>query len=215
MLDLPGTGTEYTRDSPASVAEISDDLRKRFERNGSTGSTGSTIIVAVSLGGMVALDWCARYPSDFHKAVVINTSAGDLSRAWERLDWRNYPSVMRAAASSNPRVRERCVVELTINKQDFDREALIARWTDYACERPVGRATLFRQLFAAARSKLPDTAGVPTLVLGSKGDRLVRPACSERIAEKLKAPLAMHDSGGHDLPFDDAPWVLERIKEFV
>jgi pimeloyl-ACP methyl ester carboxylesterase len=112
-------------------------------------------------------------------------------------------------------VRERCIVDMTINRTDFDREELIERWTAYARERPVKTSTLMRQLAAAARSKLERNNRTPTLVLGSRKDRLVRPICSERIATALSAPIAMHELGGHDLPFDAGAWVIDRLDEFV
>src|SRR5262245_31258005 len=88
FLDLPGTGTEHQRESPTTLAAITHDMRSRF-REVRAAHEGPFTVLGVSLGGMVALDWCARWPSDFQRAVVINTSAGDLSRVWERLDWKN------------------------------------------------------------------------------------------------------------------------------
>lgn len=209
-LDLPGTGTEYLRDSPKTITEIAADIRGRFSREG-----GPWTIAAVSLGGMVAIEWCSRWPEDFQRLVVINTSAGDCSKPWERLDWKNYPKVFRAAASKDNALRERTIVDLTINRSDFDRDALVEKWCGYASERPVRRAVLMSQLAAATRSKLPAAMPVPMLVLASKGDRLVRSVCSERIAERLQVPIRMHESGGHDLPFDDADWVSDRIAEWM
>jgi hypothetical protein len=64
MLDLPGTGTEYTRDSPATVSEINDDLRKRFAPNGSTGPHDDRR--CRSAAWVAPLDG-ARYPATFTK----------------------------------------------------------------------------------------------------------------------------------------------------
>jgi alpha-beta hydrolase superfamily lysophospholipase len=213
MLDLPGTGTEHRRDCPATLADITADLRARFAAAGGTHGA-PFVVIAISLGGMIALEWCARWPSDFSHAVVINTSAGDLSRLWERLDWKNYGTVFKSATTSDVEQRERAIIDMTINRKDFDREALVKRWAEYARERPVSRATLLSQMTAAARSKL-SASKVPTLVLASKADRLVRSVCSERIAEKLSAPIFLHESAGHDLPFDDSPWVVERIAAWL
>lgn len=213
LIDLPGTGTEYQRECPPTVPEMTADIRARFEAvRGTDGAPFA--VVAISLGGMIALEWCARWPKDFSHAVVINTSAGDLSRVWERLDWKNYGTVLRGATTSDLAARERGIIAMTINREDFDREALVERWAGYAKDRPVSRKTLLRQVTAAARSKLSPSP-VPTLVLASKADRLVRVTCSERIAEKLGAPIHLHESGGHDLPFDDGPWVADKIAAFI
>jgi alpha-beta hydrolase superfamily lysophospholipase len=213
-LDLPGTGTEYQRECPATLAAITDDLRARFVE-ARADFDGPFTVVAVSLGGMVALDWCARHSSDFARAVVINSSAGDLSRVWERLDWKNYGTVLRGIATGDVGVRERCIIDMTINRSDFNRDELVERWSGYARDQPVKKSTLMRQLAAAARSKLDRRERAPTLVLASKADRLVRSICSERIATALSAPLELHDSGGHDLSFDAGGWVIDRVAAFV
>jgi hypothetical protein len=43
---------------------------------------------------------------------------------------------------------------------------------------------------------------------------LVHPAISERIARKLRLPLAEHPDGGHDLPVDDPHWVADQLAAF-
>jgi pimeloyl-ACP methyl ester carboxylesterase len=51
----------------------------------------------------------------------------------------------------------------------------------------------------------------PALVLAGEADRLVHPACSRALAEALGAELQLHPRAGHDLPLDDAPWVLAAV----
>src|SRR5438552_440235 len=61
-LDLPGTGTEHLRGSPANIAAIAEDVRERWLGLRGEGPWG---LLAVSLGGMVAMEWCAAHPADF------------------------------------------------------------------------------------------------------------------------------------------------------
>src|SRR4051812_21219811 len=76
-LDLPGTGTEFARRSPSSIRGIVADLRRRWLAL--DGHDGPAHLLAVSLGGMVAMQWCADHPDDFAGVVLVNTSAADLS----------------------------------------------------------------------------------------------------------------------------------------
>lgn len=211
-LDLPGAGTENERPVPPTIAGIAADVRDRFLR---TAPSGPRAIVAVSLGGMVALEWCARWPGDLERAVVINTSAGNLGRPWERLDWRNYPDIARAFFTSDPVARERIIIDLTMNTTHLDRASLAEGWATLGRERPMKKSAVARQLLAAARSVLPSRIDTPLLVLGARADRLVRVSCSERIARALGAPLALHATAGHDLPHDDPSWVAGEIARWI
>ena len=73
-------------------------------------------------------------------------------------------------------------------------------------------ANTLRQLAAAARYRWSGSAPAqPVLVLRSAGDRLVDPACSQRIAEAWRAGLLTHPDAGHDLPLDDGPWLAAQV----
>jgi hypothetical protein len=52
-------------------------------------------------------------------------------------------------------------------------------------------------------------------VLAGAGDRLVDPTCSRRLAAAWACPLAVHPWAGHDLPLDDAQWVLDQVAQVV
>lgn len=211
-LDLPGVGTEHGRLPPLSVRELTDDLRGRFLRAG--GGDGPWALLGISLGGMIALDWLSRFPGDFQRGVVLNTSAGDAGRLWERFSFRQLPTVARAFFAE-PLERELQILKLTSGRSAQDHATVAEVWAGYAREAPFARAVFFRQLLAGARSKMPTQVTVPTLVLASRGDRLVSHQCSERIAERLGLPIELHDSAGHDLPMDDAAWVIERVASWV
>ena len=59
-LDLPGTGTEHQRKSPLEIAGIARDVRARFAGLRAQ-HPGPWRLLAVSLGGMVAMQWCADH----------------------------------------------------------------------------------------------------------------------------------------------------------
>jgi pimeloyl-ACP methyl ester carboxylesterase len=111
-IDPPGFGTQVTRTSPSSIAEITNDIRDRANIQGDDWS-----ILGISLGGMVTLDWVARYPNEFQRAVVINTSASaspsdsnalysGCPRIGRRTNWTSWASSGRSG-SMRPRHRER------------------------------------------------------------------------------------------------------------
>lgn len=209
-MDLAGFGTEATRASPLSVAAITDDLRGRFldERGASSEAWG---IFAISLGGMVALDWAARFPGEWAQVVVANTSAGDLSRPWERFSTSLWPRLPGLVAG-DPVARERAILDITSNSPTVDKDALARQWAVWFEEVRPRRRNFARQLVAATRSRLPSSIGARVLVLTSRADRLVSWRCSERIAARLGASLAVHETAGHDLSLDAPEWICECIR---
>jgi len=212
LLDLPGVGTEASREVPLSVKAMTDDLRARFLRRGGTSDRWG--LLGISLGGMIALDWLSRYPSDFERGVVINASAGDAGRVWERLSWRQLPRVVRCFWA-DPLVREREILGMTSARSPDDLAPIAERHARYAEELPLHPKVALKQLAAAARSRLPKHLQVPALVLTSRGDRLVSPTCSERIAQRLGLPIRHHPWAGHDLPLDAPEWVTAEIRQWL
>jgi alpha-beta hydrolase superfamily lysophospholipase len=215
LLDLPGFGSENDRRVPATVAGFVDDLRVRLHRAVAPGEPCG--IFAVSLGGMVALEWLARYPEDFAAGVVVNSSLADLSRPWQRMRIVNWPRVVVAPLLA-VRARERLLLGMTRHQGDLERDA--DRYAAIAAATPPRRANAAGQLRAALRMRCPARVTVPTLVLASRGDRLVSWRCSERIAERLDLSLRLHegrggDAAGHDLPLDAPEWVCAQVNAWL
>jgi hypothetical protein len=72
-----------------------------------------------------------------------------------------------------------------------------------------------RQLYAASRFRAPASLPLPTLALGTRGDRFVDPRCTERLAAHFGLPVRWHDTAGHDLPADAPEWVIEQVSAWV
>lgn len=215
LLDLPGFGSENGGVVPATVAGFVDDLRARLRRVVADGEPCG--IFAVSLGGMVALEWLARHPEDFVAGVVVNSSLADLSRPWERMRIANWPRVVVAPLLPT-RARERMLLGMTRHQGDLERDA--DRYAAIAAATPPRRGNAAGQLRAALRMRCPAQVAVPTLVLASRGDRLVSWRCSERIAARLGLPLRLHEgqgagAAGHDLPLDAPDWVCAQVMEWL
>jgi pimeloyl-ACP methyl ester carboxylesterase len=203
-IDLPGFGTEAARRSPATVRGIADDVRPRFasEHMGERWS-----ILGISLGGMIALEWCARHETDFERCVIVNSSARP-SPAFERFN----PRALLSPFASSRVARERATLALTSDRDPRELDDLAVKQADFATP---GRGAVARQLLAAARFEAPSRIRAPLLCLASKTDRLVSHRCTEHIAARLGAELAVSPTGGHDLALDEPTWICERIAAWI
>ncbi len=207
-LDLPGFGDQARRPSPASVDAIVDDLRARAPCARPHG------IVALSLGGMVALRWAARHPDDVARVVVVNTSSADLSPPWQRFSLAVFARLPQLLVAT-PRARERAILGITSNRGAAMNDPVAEQWAAWFDEVRPARANVLRQLWAASRCRSPARLAVPLLVLASRADRLVSWRCSERLAASLGAPLALHDAGGHDLSLDAPEWICDQVTQWL
>lgn len=207
LVDLPGNGGHWQRASPLSIRETMEAVRAELGADTSV----PRYLLAISLGGMVALEWIGRHPEEIAGAVLINTSLSSLSPLYRRLNWRAWPAVMGALVKCDVAARERAILRLTSRSAADDPDRIEARVHAYR-RHPIRRANVFRQLWAAARYRPPSAVpAVPVLLLNSLGDRLVSPACSVAIAQHWRLPLKTHPDAGHDLPLDDPEWVIGSV----
>ena len=215
MLDLPGMGTERHRGSPLSISGIADDLRHRWlQLTYDFGSPWS--ILAVSLGGMVAIDWCDRYPYDFQKLVLVNSSSGGISNPIRRLQPPVWLEFIRIAMAKTEREKESTILGFNSNITSPRSPEIFDEWTRYAEENPNDITNIAKQVVAAARYKAPqELDGIRTLVLASMQDHLTHPSCSWELARRYSAAVAFHDIAGHDLPLDAPEWVADQVNYWL
>lgn len=205
--DLPGNGARWRDRSPASVAGMLDALRAELAHRQ---AEGPWVVVALSLGGMVAMHWAACAPGELAGCVLINSSARGHGRPWHRLQPRAWlPLLSWLLPGGSLLRRERRIWRLTSTRA-LDDEVL-AQWVRHAGSAPVARGNVARQLVAALRFRAPHRVQVPTLVLSSMKDRLASPRCSAALAAAWRAPLHSHPEAGHDLPLDAPQWVVQQI----
>jgi pimeloyl-ACP methyl ester carboxylesterase len=208
-LDLPGNGVRHAERSPHTVAGLVAACRASLLRDG---GSGPVRLVALSLGGMVALEWARTAPAEVSGCVLLNTSLRGHSPAWQRL---RAASALRLACALRPGMdvlaREQLVLDLT-TCDPASHAGLARQWATIARERPVRAGNVLRQLLAAARYTAPaQPPAAPVLVMCSAADRLVSPACSRALARRWQLPLLEHPWAGHDLPLDDPAWVTQRL----
>lgn len=210
--DLPGNGVRHAEASPTSVAAMVEALRSGLR---AAGETGPFAVLALSLGGMVALEWARAHPGELQACVLVNTSMRGAAPFWQRLRPSSYP---RLAGILRPGLqaveRERRILGLTSNLRSRDAQ-LPMDWAALASRHPVSRANVLRQLRAAARFGIPEAApAVPLLLLASEADRLVSVQCSRALAARWSVLLRLHPSAGHDLPLDAPHWVASEAVEW-
>jgi pimeloyl-ACP methyl ester carboxylesterase len=212
--DLPGNGEHHALRSPTSVVEMVEFCRAELRARGVPAPYS---LLALSLGGMVAVEWASRYPQEIARCVLINTSMRPYSRFHQRLRWQNYPAIVKQLWNGAVENQERLILRLTSREGDaVQREGLLKRWLDYQREYPVTRANALRQLWSAARFRAPAARPqVPLLVLSSAGDQLVNPMCSANLASAWQAKHAVHLTAGHDLPLDAGEWIADEIGKWL
>jgi pimeloyl-ACP methyl ester carboxylesterase len=209
-LDLPGVGSAAHRPAPWDVDGLVDDLRARFLEAAAPGD-GPWGLVGLSLAGMVALRWAARFPEELAHVVVGNSSDGRHSWPWRRLRLANLPR-MAATARRRGVARERASLDLVVAlRGPAERDALAAHYAAWQREIPCTPATLARQLVAGATFRGPAAVEVPLTFLVGRGDRFVDPRCTDALAAAHGAPLIAHPTAGHDLSVDAPDWLIARI----
>lgn len=208
-LDLPGFGNQNTEDSPKTIKSITNYVRLNFLKEISSKDNSWTII-GFSLGGMVALDWVNRFPHDFKKVIVINTSAANLSLPLRRLRPEVFNHFLKIIKTRNTKQRETEILKMICN---HDPMAHVEEWTHLAQKYPYKEINVIKQLAAALNFRAPKKLNLPGLVLSSTQDRMVHFSCSKKIAKRFNWPIQLHKTAGHDLTTDDPKWVITEIKQ--
>ena len=225
-MDLPGCGALHHRVAPSRVGDLLSFARG--ESGGPRAADGpKRWLLGLSLGGMVVSAWVQRHPGDLAGAVIISSSAADLSPPWARMRPGGAWHLVRAALARTLEARERHVWQATTGFA-LGGDEVVARWVELGREHPVSAANAARLLLAADRFRLTERGGkrpgpadqsapvpVPVLVLAGAGDRLVHPSCSRALARALGAELQIHPRAGHDLPLEDPEWVLEAVEGWL
>lgn len=209
--DLAGMGSEWRRRSPRSLRRITDDLRRRVEAS----PDSPVVLVTISLGGMVGIDWLSRAPGEVAGLVVINSSLRRFSPLFHRMRPTAYATVLRAMAESDRDAREALLLGLTSNARGTDAEVL-HDWCAIQQQRPARVTAALTQLWAASRFAGPrELPAGPLLFLGSRADRLVDPRCTAALHRAYGGEIAWHPDTGHDLPLDDPAWASGEIQAWA
>jgi pimeloyl-ACP methyl ester carboxylesterase len=212
-LDLPGFGTEYSRRSQASIESIANDVRGRWLELRKA-NPGSWSALGHSLGGMAFLSWIGHHPKDFERAVMINASAGDLNRFYERYRPGIWLDGVHHGLRRDPVRQERIIMKMTSQHAVAYDKHLTLRSSCYV-DRPLRLMDAFRQMWAGLHFKSPESLATSALFMTARNDRLVHHGCSEKLAKKYGAEFRIHPTAGHDLMLDDPHWIASEISAWM
>lgn len=204
--DTPGNGRLHDITSPKTIAGMVDTLRKQVPLS------NQRTLIALSMGGMIAIDWMVRYPDEIKSAILINTSARPFSPFHHRLRWAVYPKILKLFFRS-PYRKEADILTLTSNRYNCD-SVLVESWRDWQQQCPVSPVSARNQFCAAAKFYVKTKPRQPILIVASKADRLVDFRCSLALHEKLQCDFILHDTAGHDLPLDEPEWLVNIINQW-
>jgi pimeloyl-ACP methyl ester carboxylesterase len=215
-LEIHGNGQYFQRTSEMSVSEMVEQVRADyFKIKQQFPKDDEFTLAAISLGGMIATEWLHKYPEDFNKLVLVNTSFSGICSIFERFRPENFVNYIKLLVAGSPREKEEILFEFILYQKEKNR-FLIDYWTKIRQERPVSNLNTLRQLLAGWRFKMPSIPPkIPTWVMVGEKDQLVSPNCSHQIATKWNLPLLRSFEAGHDLTNDDPKWFIDEINKIL
>lgn len=211
LIDLPGSGKHHNDSSPASIPKIVDFIR----RNTTFNDHEKNIVLSSSLGGIVAMDWVMRFPSEFDGIVMMNSTFKPICNNSERVKPKIRFKLVQLLLSSNIEKREKIMLYINSNKKLITND-LLMKWVEIQKNRKMTNWNIFMQTVAGHRYKIKATkVPIPLLILGSKNDKLVCPSCLKKTHEILGGKLKWHETAGHCIPLDEPIWVSKQIKNWL
>lgn len=212
LVDLPGSGKFLSQKSPASVAKIVDVARSHQTFH----ADRKRLVVAISLGGMVAWEWVSRYPNDFDGLVMINSSLAGVSPTFKRVQPKALIDFFRIAAAPKGETKEQLILDLCSNHLE-NAKKIHPHWTKLSLEANMHFPNVLRQLVAGMRFRPKKIPSLPMLVVAARHDRLAHYSCSEKIAEMTKAKFVLCEDQkvGHAFHLDGPEFLVKEIKGWL
>ncbi|MCI4323272.1 MAG: alpha/beta hydrolase [Thermoplasmata archaeon] len=200
LLDLPGYGLAHEWPVPVTLAGFAESvhqtLARRFSRR--------VVLVGHSFGGYVALELLRSHPEQFEALVLTDTRSGadtpearakrlaTAERLHDPVQTLDVDETVRALVAPTTWERAGPLVE--------DLRGIV---------RSVRSTTITRTLEAIAhRADLtPELSKLrlPTLVIWGEEDRLIPPAQTQSMVERIPAGVGIGIPGAGHLPFLEAP----------
>lgn len=203
-IDIPGNGDFTSLKSLCTIEENVEFVRAEWNKK-KIENGKPWCVIAISMGGMIALYWEHLFPNDFDQAFIINSSAKNITLPWNRFSLNTFFKLPKLLFSTDAE-KEKVILDLTLNLRKVDIVLFNQMKTSHI--------NFFIQLQAAARFSLPSfnlDQSHKINIIASKKDRLVDYHSSVKMSELLKCKIFIHPEAGHDLPLDDSEWLKKTI----
>ena len=175
-LDIPGNGQHFRLKSFTSIKKNVLFLRDQWKKRISYPS--ENIVIGISLGGMIALEWSTLCPEDWKHVILVNTSHGALSPLHKRIRLTNIFSVIKILLARSVKRQQEIIFSMNVHNK-YLKDPTLHLWTKMASLRPVKTSNTIRQLIAAILfRKISAKTVVPTHLICSRSDKLVHYKCS-------------------------------------
>jgi pimeloyl-ACP methyl ester carboxylesterase len=207
LMEIPGNGTQNHKKTPVDVEEVIKDIKSRslFAQQ-----KYPFHLVAISLGGMVALKWAELYPSDLASVTVINSSLKQCSPFYKRLKYENYYKIISTLFQIRISKREKLILKMTSNRPKRI-EQFLEIFSAFSSVHKTSMVNFLMQIKLANSIVLIKDIVVPVTIISSLQDRLVDASCSRELSKLTKSRLITHENGGHDLPLDEPNWLCDVL----
>ena len=219
-IDLPGTGKFLGQKSPATIPEIVALSRKNYADLFQQDE--NRLLVAISLGGMVATEWIKQFPNDFNQFVIMNSSFKGLNPLLKRLQPWGMAQFFKVFLAPTHATKERFILELVSNREEVQKNTL-TKWIQISKERPITKENMVRQTLAAARFTFNHKPEIPTFIIASIHDRLAHFSCSQALHQEWGGDFHLIEdpNAGHGLHVDIpeklarliSDWSIEKLQE--
>lgn len=211
-FELAGNGRLFQKESPASIEGMIAKLKEQYKKY--KRKDASAYMIAISMGGMIGINWLNTHENDYEKAFIFNSSLPKFCSLFERLLPESIPTLFSGALSSDPVYREKQIQKIIINHKDKNKD-IWKKWAEVSRQMPVSIKNSARQLWAAMRSPNPEKVSTPLFIGVSENDRMVSSDCSKRMAKAWNVPLFTHPTAGHDILNDDPEWLAQIVAKNI
>lgn len=212
LPEIQGVGEFADMISPSNFDEMISFMRNQILEDL---QNEDTIILAISLGGMIAKRWTELHPEDFSKMILLNTSFKGINPLFNRLQPSALIKFLKIFMTGSLEKREEQIVQLVSNEKD-NHAGLVEDWIKIQNDAPVKKQSFVNQIRAALSftpsKKRPQ---IPVMILAGIGDRLCHYKSSLKLHNIWGGSIHLHETAGHDLPSDDPQWLINKVKKFI